>query len=73
MAIFLEAASDAGYASHAQIIATAIAALAIVASQPITCIGSGRVKPAMVDRRLVRSIIVSITGTATTLFSTALQ
>ena len=44
-----------------------------VVSQPMICSDSGSVKPAMIDRRLVRNIIVTITGTATTPFSTALQ
>jgi hypothetical protein len=35
--------------------------------------GSGSVKPAMIDRRMVSSIIATITGTATAPFNTALQ
>ena len=37
-----------------------------VAGQPVICSDSGSVNPAMIDRRLVRNIIVTITGTATT-------
>ena len=53
--------------------ATVVAAIVAVASQPRTSSGSGNVNPAMIDRRIARSIIVTITGTATTPFSTALQ
>src|SRR5208282_3167217 len=56
---------DLGYASHEQTIATAVTAIAAVASQPIICIGRGSVNSAMIERRIVRSIIVTITGTAT--------
>ena len=53
--------------------ATVVTAIVAVASQPITSNSGGNVNPAMIDRRMVRSIIVTMTGTATTPFSTALQ
>jgi hypothetical protein len=61
------------YSNQDTTIATAAAAIVAVASQPITCSASGNVNPAMTDRRMVRRIIMTITGTATTPFSTALQ
>jgi len=44
-----------------------------VASQPRICSESGNVNSAMIARRMESSIIVTITGTATTPFSIALQ
>jgi hypothetical protein len=38
--------------------AMAVEAIVAVATQPITCIGRGRVKPAMIEPRMVRSIIL---------------
>ena len=35
--------------------------------------GNGSVNPAMINRRMVSRIIMTITGTAPTLFSTALH
>jgi hypothetical protein len=70
----MEHATAAGagldYATHDHATVTTVAPLS-VASQPMT--GSGSVKPAMIDRRMVSSIIATITGTATTPFNTALQ
>lgn len=65
--------SEACYSSHDPIIATTVAAIVAVASQPITRSGNGSVNPAMIDCRMVSRIIMTITGTATTPFSTALQ
>jgi hypothetical protein len=64
-----------GYPSQDATIAMVVAAIVAVASQPRTSSGSGSgsVNPAMIDRRMARSIIVTITGTATTPFNTALQ
>jgi len=53
--------------------ATVVTAIVAVPTQPTISSDSGNVNPAVIDRRLVRSIIVTITGTATTSFSTALQ
>jgi hypothetical protein len=61
-----------GYPSQDATIAMVVAAIVAVASQPRTSSGSGSVNPAMIDRRMARSIIVTITGT-TTPFNTALQ
>jgi virulence factor BrkB len=62
-----------GYFSQDATIATTVAVIVAVASPPITCSGSGKVNPAMTDGRVVRRIIITLTGTATTPFSTALQ
>jgi hypothetical protein len=65
--------SGLDHCSHDQIIATTVAVIVAVASQPMICNADGSVNPAMADGRIVRNIIVTITGTATTPFSTALQ
>ena len=62
-----------GYFNHDQIIATTVVAIVAVASQPMICSTGGRVNLAMTVRRIVMNIIVTISGTATTPFSTALQ
>jgi hypothetical protein len=62
-----------GYSSQDATIATTVAAIAAVANQPITFSANGSVNPAMIDRRIVSRIIMTITGTATMPFSTALQ
>ena len=62
-----------GYFSHDQIIATAVVAIVAVASQPMICSAGVRVNPAMTERRIVINIIVTINGSATTPFRTALQ
>jgi hypothetical protein len=46
-----------------------VIAIAAVATQPITRSGSGSVNPAMIDRRMVRHIIMTITGAATAPFA----
>ncbi len=53
--------------------ATTVPAMAHVASQPITWSDRGSVNCAMIAGRMVRRIIMTMTGTATTPFSTALQ
>ena len=53
--------------------ATVVIPIVAVATQPIARSGSGSVNPAMIDRRMVRHIIMTITGAATAPFSTALQ
>ena len=54
------------------IVATA-AAIAAVASQPITHNQRGSTKPPMMSRRLAMNIITIISGTATTPLITAVQ
>ena len=61
------------YFNHDQIIATTVVAIVAVASQPMICSAGVRVNPAMTVRRVVINIIVTINGTATTPFRTALQ
>jgi hypothetical protein len=61
------------YFSQDATIAATVTAIVAVASHPITCSRSGKVNSAMTDGRMVRRIIITITGTATTPFSTALQ
>jgi hypothetical protein len=61
-----------GYFSQDVTIATTVAVIVAVASQPITCSGSGKMNHAMTDGRMVRRIIITITGTDTSPFSTAL-
>jgi hypothetical protein len=61
------------YFNHDQIIATTVVAIVAVASQPMICSAGVRVNPAMTVRRIVINIIVTINGTATTPFRTALQ
>jgi len=61
------------YATHDQIIATTVVAIVAVASQPMICSAGGSVNLAMTARRIVMNIIVTINGTATTPFRTALQ
>jgi hypothetical protein len=61
-----------GYFTHDQIIATTVVAIVAVASQPMIC-STGGMNLAMTVRRIVINIIVTINGTATTPFRTALQ
>jgi hypothetical protein len=56
------------YATHDHTIATTVTAIVAVASQPMIRSPSGSVNPAMIERRIVRHISVTITGTATTPF-----
>jgi hypothetical protein len=62
-----------GYPSQDAIKPTVAAAIVAVAAHPMINNGSGSVNSAMIDRRMVSHIIITITGTATTPFSTALQ
>jgi uncharacterized membrane protein len=64
--------SSLDYSNHDTTMATTVAALARVASQPITCSERGNVKLATIAGRLVRHIFITMTGTATTPFGTAL-
>jgi hypothetical protein len=61
------------HASQLATIATTVAAMAEVASQPITCSRRGGVNPAMMVRRIVSRIIMTMTGTATTPLTTEFQ
>jgi len=60
-------------ANHVAAMARTVTAITIVPTQPRICSGSGRVKPAMIRRRIERCIMAIITGTATTPFRIALQ
>jgi hypothetical protein len=69
----LHAAAGFDYFNQDQIIATTVIAIVAVASQPMMCNAGGKVKRAIIERRVVINIIVTIHGTATTPFKTALQ
>ncbi|SAK99149.1 hypothetical protein AWB81_05679 [Caballeronia arationis] len=61
------------YPSQLTPIATTVADITTVAAQPRTRSGMGSVKPPMMAERIDRCIMMTITGTATTPFRTALQ
>jgi amino acid transporter len=61
------------HANHVTLIATTVAAITLVATQPRIRSAGGSVRPDMMRVRIERCIMTIITGTATTPLSTALQ